>query len=259
MDTKKDITKNSLTKPPFSEHVGQRIRFFRKMRHISLDQMSSAIYKSKSTLSKYEHGIIPIDVNTLYDISTFLGVSVNQFIDHELYEPRSNTGSIPNPFGSMDRLYRYYYDGRTRRIVKSLLVMRPNSESEADPVSRKSTVSCQCYMDYSGNGEYQNCKYYFTGTMTFFDLVTYVELYNLTNNMDRIFFNILNPFHYNTKTWGFELGISYNPISPHARKFLLATTRIPDQKLNKDELVFSKNELKQVKDLNMMILNTMEP
>ena len=245
------------SKLSFSEHIGQRIRFFRKMRHISLDQMSEAVYKSKSTLSKYEHGTIPIDVNTLYDIAIFLGVSVNQFTDYELYEPKKKITTMSNPFGSMDHLYLYYYDGRSKRIVKSLLVMTAEPLTK-DNMSRKDIISCQCYMDFNGAEDFTNCKYYFTGTMVCHDLVTHVELYNLTSNMDRIHFCILNPFHYNQETWGLELGISYNPISPHARKFLVSTTRILDENLSKDKLVFTKDELKQLKDLNMFILNTME-
>ena len=254
MQERMDMQDNS--HPSFSEHIGSRIRFFRKMKHISLDQLSSAIYRSKSTLSKYEHGAIPIDVNTLFSIAQFLGVSVNQFIDYEMYQPKMTLSDIPNPFGSMDHLYLYYYDGRSKRIVKSLLIMNMNAAAGSEP-HNKNTVTCQCYNDYQSD-DYSNCKYYFTGTVTFFDLLTHVDLYNLTSSMDRLRFSILNPFHYNQITWGFELGLSYNPISPHVRKFMVSTTRIAENKINKEDLIFTKSEIKRAKDLNMIILNNME-
>lgn len=253
-NNKTSQTKNEIT---LAEHIGQRIRFFRKMKHVSLDQLSSAIFRSKSTLSKYEHGSIPIDVNTLNSIAKFLGISVNQLIDYELYQPKMTLSEIPNPFGSMDHLYMYYYDGRSKRIVKSLLIMNMNAVPDLVQNSRN-TLPCQFYNDYPDSDDFSNCKYYFTGTVTFFDLLTHVDLYNLTSSMDRLRLSILNPFHYNQVTWGFELGLSYNPISPHVRKFMVSTTKVADNKLDKDQLVFTKMEIKKIKDMNMMILNNLD-
>lgn len=37
-------------------HVGSRIRFYRKLKNMTQDQLAAAIHKSESTLSKYESG-----------------------------------------------------------------------------------------------------------------------------------------------------------------------------------------------------------
>lgn len=55
-----------------SQEIGRRIRAFRKMRKLTLDELALIIYKSKSTISKYEKGEISIDIETLYDIADAL-------------------------------------------------------------------------------------------------------------------------------------------------------------------------------------------
>ena len=48
-----------------NKSVGEKIRNFRKVRKLTLESLSETIHKSVSTLSKYEKGEIPIDVETL--------------------------------------------------------------------------------------------------------------------------------------------------------------------------------------------------
>ena len=38
------------------EHTGKRIRFYRRLKKLSQDELATAIHKSESTLSKYERG-----------------------------------------------------------------------------------------------------------------------------------------------------------------------------------------------------------
>ena len=77
--------------------------------------------------------------------------------------------------------------------------------------------------------------------------------------MEQIGLCILNPFHHTQDTWGFMFGISYNPITPFGLKFLLSLKEIADSRLTLDDLILSKSELKMMKNLNMMLLNTRVP
>ena len=54
--------------------VGKRIHNFRKNRKMTLDELSAIVFKSKSTLSKYEKGEISVDVETLYDLADALHI-----------------------------------------------------------------------------------------------------------------------------------------------------------------------------------------
>jgi len=236
----------------FTLHVGERIKFYRKLKHMSLEQLATAIHKSKSTLSKYENGLIPIDISSLYLIAQSLDIDISQLVDYVAPSTVTTISPYKNPFGGKDNLYIYYYDGRTQRIVKTLLVLK-NSSAE------NNNIPCQCYMDTPSFQDYNKCKYFYTGTMTYFDLVSYVTLNNLSNPMEQIGLCMLNPFHHNRDTWGFMFGISYNPITPFALKFLLSNNPILPADLHPEDLTLTKNELKMLKNLNMMLLNTQEP
>lgn len=56
--------------------VGRQIRTCRKQNKITLEELSRIIGKSKSTISKYEKGEIPVDVETLYLIAQALHVHI---------------------------------------------------------------------------------------------------------------------------------------------------------------------------------------
>ena len=234
----------------FSQHVGGRIRFYRKQKQLSQEQLAAAIHKSKSALSKYESGQIPVDIETLYAIATAVGVEVSQFVDCPIPAPERVAAVPASPFGGT--LYLYYYDGRTKRIVRTVLELQLQQ-------AEKNTVPCRCYMDVPSLEEREQCKYYYTGLMTHFELVSYVTLLNHSNPMEQIGLCILNPFHRNRDTWGFMFGISYNPITPFALKFLLSSNPVDEKTLLAEDLTLSKSELKMIKNLNMMLLNTQEP
>ena len=236
----------------FSQHVGDKIRFYRKQRKLSQEQLADRIHKSKSTLSKYENGQIPIDVDSLYDIARVLDVELFQFVDVDIHEDTPAVQISGLPFGGKDHLYIYYYDGRTKRIVKTLLDLKHKQANQ-------NHVPCYCYMDEPDFNSHVQCKYFYTGVMTHYELVTYVTLNNQSNPMEQIGMCILNPFHNNRDSWGFMFGISYNPITPFSLKFLISTNQIPNSKLQVEDLELTKSELKMIKNLNMMLLNTQEP
>ena len=52
-----------------SEHIGGRIRMYRKAREMTLQQLADSIHKSRASVSKYENGEITLDVETLFEIA----------------------------------------------------------------------------------------------------------------------------------------------------------------------------------------------
>lgn len=62
-------------------HVGKMIRKYRKAANLTLQQLADAIHKSRATICKYENGDISMDIETLYEISQVLQVSVPQLTD----------------------------------------------------------------------------------------------------------------------------------------------------------------------------------
>ena len=75
-----------------SHETGDRIRYYRKKKQMTIDQLAAAICKSKSCVSKYENGQIAVDLPTLYDIAAALEVRVTQL----LYLPPDRTAGTPS-------------------------------------------------------------------------------------------------------------------------------------------------------------------
>ena len=235
----------------FSQHVGTRIRFYRKRKNLSQDELAEAIHKTKSTLCKYESGQITIDVETLYEIASVLGVQIKDFVDKAVpTAPRASSKYI-RAFSGNNKLHLYYYDGRTKRITRTLLVIQNGNTDDF-------SVPCMCYMDIPSFKEYDQCKYFYTGFMTRFELVTYVTLNNRFNPSEQIGLTILNPFQQTQDIWGLMFGISFNPISPFGVKFLVSNEDLSESELAKKEIRLTKSELKIIKDMNFMLLNTQE-
>ena len=65
-----------------SQHIGSRIRSFRRAQGMTLQQLADKIHKSRASVSKYETGEIVVDVETLYDISRALNVELNALTDY---------------------------------------------------------------------------------------------------------------------------------------------------------------------------------
>ena len=65
-----------------SQHIGSRIRSFRRAQGMTLQQLADKIHKSRASVSKYETGEIVVDIETLYDISQALNVELNVLTDY---------------------------------------------------------------------------------------------------------------------------------------------------------------------------------
>ena len=216
-------------KERLSENVGKKIKFFRRLKGMSQDQLADAICKSKSTLSKYENGLISIDVDSLYDIAVALDVELAAFMDMPVSQTFAVTGDSC-PFGGKGSLYLHYYDGRTKRVVKTLINKQPKTTED-------NVTPCKCYWDVPSWKEFENCKYFYNGAIDCHDMVTYINLFNAFNKLDQIKVAILNPFHDNMSSWGMILAISYNPIAPVAIKFRFTTN--PNDEFTPEELSYS--------------------
>lgn len=78
-------------------HVGKMIRKYRKAANLTLQQLADAIHKSRATICKYENGDISMDIETLYEISQVLQVSVPQLTDIGRLQEEADHSSDTQP------------------------------------------------------------------------------------------------------------------------------------------------------------------
>ena len=84
------------------EHIGARIRLFRKHQNLTLEELAYIVHKSPSTLCKYERGSVNVDILTLSEIADALGVDVSQLIDFRSEKSSSSNKSSTNFFRNIN-------------------------------------------------------------------------------------------------------------------------------------------------------------
>lgn len=222
------------------KYVGQRIRLLRKQRQMTTQMLADKIGKSRSMISKYESGMISIDIVTLEQIAEALGYSLNAMIDYPA--ERKTEENVKNHLFDQRELFLYYYDGRREEIMKSyLLVAR---EGEPNKV--------EYYLGVSEFEDFGQSDFIYKGKMYSYDLVTHFSLVNQTNPVDKLSICVLNPLHRNNVTWGILVALLSNPIAPYAVKVLVARQMLSDKEISKEKIIFSKEELKRIQKYNML-------
>ena len=157
-------------------HVGKMIRKYRKAANLTLQQLADAIHKSRATICKYENGDISMDIETLYEISQVLQVSVPQLTDigrlQEEADHSSAYAARKSPFFQAKMLYFYFYDGRYNRMKDGVINIH---EKEGNGSYRATLSICSV----SGNG--RSSESYYNGSVLYSDMLirfSFVNQYN---------------------------------------------------------------------------------
>lgn len=230
-----------------TQEIGQKIKSFRKKRHMTLQELADAIYKSKATISKYENVQIAIDIITLYDIAKILKVHVSQFLYNEqTIVQASLSDKVPSFFKGMSRLYMYYFDGRNNTLVRCVIDILEKIDNNV--------YKAILYMNIKNYEEYQCCENTYAGYMKHFDAITNLTMQNLDTPMEQYIINILASYLDAPTKWALVCGISSRPLMPISTKNLISKKPLPEtEELNK-KLRISKEDIRLLKLYNMLAI-----
>lgn len=230
-----------------AEEIGGKIRHYRKMKQMTVEQLATAICKSKSCVSKYESGQITLDVVTLYEIAQALDVKVTQLL-HLPLSPYlgAPSGSVPAFFVGMSLLYMYYYDGRKKRITRCVV----DIFSEVEP----GVYQVQMYMNVDDYSHYQQCENLYNGVLTHYDALSTLMLKNQSMEMDNYQVGIPSPYMNAPIKWALAFGISSRPLMPTSTKVLLSKTILKETPEFEKELRLSKEDIRLMKQYNMLTI-----
>lgn len=234
-----------------NRHIGSRIRSYRKVQGLTLQQLADRIHKSRATVSKYETGEITLDVETLYEISSVLGIDLNQLTDYhpkkqpEPALPSDYTGK--SPFFQADRLYFYFYDGRYNRLKDGIITIHKNTAvngmyqaslaiSAVTPTGRSSEI-------------------YYSGKVLYSDMLIRFSFVNQYNTLEEDLLYIFNPLELRDFTEGLLCGISSADLMPCAFKCLVTLTPQETTDELKQQLLITPKELRRWQKLNMFIVD----
>ena len=207
-------------------YVGENIKKIRLARGLSLEDVADKIYKSKSTISKYEKGTIAIDIATLEDISQVLNVHPAQLLMTAAPEKRSPLTQV-----SLDEIYMFSYDGREKRIIKSVIERYQTDESNR--------FTIHLYYDVPSKNQLGDCVSFYQGFSTKYDVLENYTLENTRHPIEQIWLSCISGLSQNSIQVGFLAGLLNATLLPAVRKVVLSPHVLPDEELM-ERLVFTK-------------------
>ena len=234
-----------------NEHIGGKIRNYRKMKKMTLQQLADSIHKSRATVCKYETGEITLDVETLYEISEALEVSLGQLTDYQsrqenVVEDLDYDGE--SPFFKADKLYFYFYDGRYDRLKEAVIHIHKQIRTEDGSCEASMSIR---YTTPTG----RSCEIYYTGSVLYSDMLIRFNFVNQYNKLEQDLLYIFNPLELRDFTEGLLCGISSADLMPCAFKCLVALAPFEDSDLLRQHLILTTKELRRWQKLNMFIVD----
>lgn len=217
------------------ENLGKKIRYFRKSKDISLEQLGKTIGKSKTTITRYENNEILPDILTMLEICNALNIDLNDLCDISLHNIEKS--EIINPFNS-NLLYLYY-------ISKGGIII-----SSIEITETKNTNYILMKNGLNANGYKQE----YTGILESNYNTAFICLTNAINNpgLDKVQIEIDLHSKIDNMYYGLFLGISDNTHKPTARKCILTNKLITS--IEKLSLLFE--ELKITKEDSQDMIET---
>lgn len=224
------------------ENLGKKIRYFRKSKNMSMEDLGNAIGKSKATVNRYETNEISLDFLTAIEICNVLNIDLNDICDVSMHNINNNVNI--NPFNS-NLLYLYY-------ISKNGLII---SSIEITPTKYNNYVLMK-------NGLAKNkYKQEYTGVLESNYNTAFICLTNAINNPGLDKFQVEIDLHskINNMYYGLFLGISDNTHKPTARKCILTNklvTSIEKLSILFEELKITKDDVQDMIDTKYWDMKT---
>ncbi len=227
--------------PSIQQYVGKNIKKFRSARGLTLEDLATKIYKSKSTVSKYEKGTIALDIATLEDIAIALEVHPSQLLMTSASEQ-----STPQSQGLLDQTYMFSYDGREKRIITSVIERYSTEESNR--------FSIRLFYDVPSRNQLGDCVALYQGYSTKYEVLENYTLVNSYHEIEQIWLSCISGLSLNMLQKGFLAGLLNSTLLPAVRKVILSPYMIPEEELL-EQLIFTKKDLQTIRKLNLFIID----
>lgn len=225
----------------FMKKLGSAIKFYRKKAKLTQGSLASCIGKSLASVSKYERGECAIDSFTLCEIARVLNVTVSQLLPPEAvtkYEHIHTPDS--HPLKKANIFYLHYVGHSSQKLHHSMMQIN----WEADEVIM--------YVGIHDLTNFQQSSFILYGSVSCTSASTSIWATNPSAPVD--FFHVV----INGSDWligNHICRISYSTLnwrSVTSKAILSLTPKYPD---NIYELLeFSRQEIKQIKTLNQVVL-----
>ncbi len=223
------------------KETGENIRTYRQALGMSLQQFADCLHKSKATVSKYENGIISIDLATLYDISEILQIPLYKLI----HQPRSSQPSSSR--GQLQsRQYLYSYARKGSKLTKSVL---------DHYFTGGHTLDVTFFYDVPSFEQLNRCRGLYEGSMSKDGPILNYQFVNRRIKTEHTFLCCLESLDNNGYNMGLLSSISYTTMTPNAIKVILSPVRLKEDDQLKQLLLFDKEDIQRLKRDNMLTID----
>ena len=229
------------------DHVGKRIRLYRKSQRLSLEEFSALIGKSKSTISKYENGEISTDIDTLYSIAEALGISLSQLLDYNDGGVVSVAEDAMGFFSDLRYMYMYYVVGSPKSVVRCFF--------EFDLSDEGSKVVL--YNDVKDTSDFYNCNQLYYGDLHYSDSFVNMVMVNQANSSEDLLLTVPTPMNNTEEAYGLISGIYEKYRMPISMRVLLSHEgSYTDEELF-EKLTLEREDMKEIRKYNVFMLPTL--
>lgn len=226
-----------------NESVGNNIKKYRLAYKMTLEELAGLIHKSKSTMSKYEKGLISLDVSTLSELAVVFKISISQLLCAPLEKSQSS-----GPLGDfLNKQYMYSYDGRSRRVLGSVL----EHYQTKDPSYQKVNL----FYDVSDLDHWGKCKALYAGYNKKYEFIENYSLLNQNNPTEQVLISCLNSLGRTNKKTGLLSGLSYKTMLPVAIKVMISPVPLKEDSDLVSSLLLTKEDVKISKKYNLYTLD----
>lgn len=222
------------------KETGLQIRTYRLALGMSLQEFAARIHKSKATVSKYENGLISIDLETFYDISEVLGVPPQKL----MARPKAEAGRTADSLQS--RQYLYSYARRGSQITKSVL------DHYSDGAGG---LAVTFFYDVPSFEHMEKCRGIYEGSMSKEGPILNYQFVNRRNSTEHTFLCCLESLDNNGYNMGLLSSISYTTMTPNAIKVILSPVQLSETDQLRQLLTFDRDDIQRLKRDNMLTVD----
>ncbi|MGI6204504.1 MAG: helix-turn-helix domain-containing protein [Anaerovoracaceae bacterium] len=230
-----------------SDHVGKRIRLYRKSQRLSLEDFSGIIGKSKSTISKYENGEISVDIDTLYSIAEALGISLSQLLDYSEKAAPPVSEDAMGFFANAQYMYLYYLVGTPKSVIRCVL--------EFDKTNEGNRVIM--YGDVKDMSSFYDCRQLYYGNVSYSDSFVNMFMVNQSNNSEQDLLTVPTPMKNTDYVFGLISGIYEKYRMPISTRVLLSLRDDYTEEQLSEMLTLDRNDMKEIRKYNVFMLPTL--
>ena len=223
------------------ETLGRKIRLYRKANGMSLEDLAAKIYKIKASVSKYELGQTAMDILTLSDIATALGMMPFQLLETDVQHHASSSSSANHPFGKTNQLYMYHMVNQ--KLYLSLLRF---GHMEAD-----GRVNVTLYHKIKDPQNIERCTTLYHGYMYNHDVVISFFLRNYHNTVENVLLNVAVPTNNSSIMTGMACGLD-DSLAPLAIKVVLSQNTIEESPKLYQAVSLTAESIKAAKKTNCL-------